>query len=97
MIDKELLASLKKERLKKLAKPESIQKPWIISGYILSILGGFLGLIIGYFLWTSKKTLPNGQRVYSYSKNDRKHGNQIFIIGLIVAPIVMLVKVVSQF
>lgn len=96
-IDKELLNSLKNERLKDLAKPEENQKPWIIAGYIFSLLGGFLGLIIGYFLWTSKKTLPNGQKVYSYSANDRKHGKYIFYIGLIITPIALLLKVISQF
>lgn len=62
-IDKELLISLKKQRLEELAKPDDNQQAWIIAGYIFSILGGFLGLIIGYFLWTSKKTLPNGQKL----------------------------------
>ena len=96
-VDKELLNSLKNERLKDLAKPEENQRPWIIAGYIFSLLGGFLGLIIGYFLWTSKKTLPNGQKVYSYSANDRKHGKYIFYIGLIIAPTALLLKVVGQF
>jgi hypothetical protein len=96
-VDKELLNSLKNERLRDLAKPEENQKPWIIAGYIFSLLGGFLGLIIGYFLWTSKKTLPNGQKVYSYSVNDRKHGKYIFYLGLIIAPTALLLKVVGQF
>ncbi len=96
-IDKNLLNSLKNERLKDLAKPEGNQKPWIIGGYTFAILGGFLGLIIGYFLWTSKKTLPNGQKVYSYSVNDRKHGKYIFYISLIIAPTAMLLRVVGQF
>ncbi|WMI65994.1 hypothetical protein RBH94_02275 [Aestuariibaculum sp. YM273] len=96
-VDKQLLNSLKNERLKDLAKPEENQKPWIITGYIFSLLGGFLGLIIGYFLWTSKKTLPNGQKVYSYSANNRKHGKYIFYLGLIIAPTTLLLKVVEQF
>jgi len=96
-ISKELLNSMKNERLKDLAKPEGNQKPWIIGGYVFSFLGGFLGLIIGYFLWTSKKTLPNGQKVYSYSENDRKHGKYIFYLGLIIAPTALLLKVVGQF
>ena len=96
-VDKELLNSLKNERLRDLAKPEENQKPWIIAGYVFSLLGGFLGLIIGYFLWTSKKTLPNGQKVYSYSANDRKHGKYIFYIGLIITPTALLLKVVGQF
>ena len=96
-VDKELLNSLKNERLKDLAKPEENQKPWIIAGYIFSLLGGFLGLIIGYTLWTSKKTLPNGQKVYSYLANDRKHGKYIFYIGLVIAPITLLLKIVGKF
>jgi len=95
-IDKDLLNSLKEERLKQLAKPEGNQKPWIIAGYFFMLLGGFLGLIIGYFLWTSKKTLPNGQKVYSYAESDRKHGKYIFFISLIIAPASILFRVVSQ-
>jgi hypothetical protein len=96
-VDKELLNSLKNERLKDLAKPEGNQQPWIIGGYVFSILGGFLGLMIGYFLWTSKKTLPNGQKVYSYAENDRKHGKYIFYIGLIIAPTALLLKLAGPF
>lgn len=95
-VDKELLNSLKNERLKDLAKPEENQKPWIIAGYVFSLLGGFLGLIIGYFLWTSKKTLPNGQKVYSYSARDRKHGKFIFYIGLIITPTALILKIIGQ-
>ncbi|MCK8520443.1 hypothetical protein M0D21_02625 [Aquimarina sp. D1M17] len=91
-IDEELLNSLKTERLKQLAKPEGNQKPWIVVGYIFAIMGGFLGLIIGYFLWTSKKTLPNGQKVYSYSEKDRKHGKYLFYIGIIFFPIFFLIR-----
>jgi len=91
-IDEDLLNSLKNERLKDLAKPEENQRPWIITGYVFAALGGFLGLVIGYFLWTAKKTLPNGQKVYSYSENDRKHGRYIFYIGLIVAPTALFLR-----
>ncbi|HIC31230.1 MAG TPA: hypothetical protein EYO76_04860, partial [Flavobacteriaceae bacterium] len=86
-IDKDLLNSLKTQRLKELSKPEDNQKPWIVAGYIFALLGGYLGLIIGYFLWTSKKTLPNGQKIYSYSEKDRKQGKIIFTISLVIVPI----------
>ncbi|REE24259.1 hypothetical protein DFQ09_10424 [Winogradskyella pacifica] len=95
-IDKELLNSLKNERLKQLAEPEGNQKPWIIAGYFFAVLGGFLGLIIGYFLWTSKKTLPDGQKIHTYAENDRKHGKYIFYISLVIAPTTILFRVVSQ-
>ncbi|WP_289663622.1 hypothetical protein [Flavobacterium panacagri] len=95
-IDGDMLASLKKERLKILAKPEENQKPWIIAGYIFSLLGGGIGIVIGYSLWKSKKTLPNGERVYSYSEEDRKHGKTIFYISLIVFPLSFIFSIFSN-
>lgn len=77
-VDEALLKALKKQRLEELAKPDENQRPWIVAGYVFALLGGFLGLIIGYFLWTGKKTLPNGQKVYSYMAKDRRHGKYIF-------------------
>ena len=92
-IDPEMLASLRKERLKILAKPEENQKPWIIAGYLFSFLGGGIGIVIGYSLWTSKKTLPNGERIYSYNDTDRQHGKMIFFIGLIIFPLALIIKI----
>jgi hypothetical protein len=96
-VDKELLNSLKNQRLEDLSKPEENQEVWIFAGYIFSLLGGLLGLIIGYILWTSKKTLPNGQKVYSYSVYDRRHGKCIFYIALAVIPIAFLLKLILKF
>lgn len=92
-VDKPLLNSLKNERIKQLAKPEENQRSWIVAGYIFAFLGGILGIIIGYFLWTAKKTLPNGEKVYSYSENDRKHGKYIFIISVIIFPFALVLRV----
>ena len=96
-IDNDLLISLKRKRLEDLAKPDENQGTWIFAGYIFSILGGFLGLIIGYFLWTSKKTLPNGKKVYSYSQKDRKQGKYIFYVGLLFFPLWLFLKFFSFF
>lgn len=91
-VDKELLDKLKKERLEELAKPDGNQQLWIILGYLFAVVGGLFGIVIGYFLWTSKKTLPNGESVFTYSQNDRQHGKNIFIIGLVAIPIIFLLK-----
>jgi hypothetical protein len=95
-IDPEMLATLKKERLKILSKPDENQKPWIIAGYLFSILGGGIGILIGYSLWTSKKTLPNGERIYSYEIEDRNHGKTILIIGLIIFPLALIIKILNS-
>ncbi|MES2239588.1 MAG: hypothetical protein V4497_04945 [Bacteroidota bacterium] len=94
-IDADLLKALKKQRIESLSKPEENQKPWIIAGYIFAIFGGFLGIIIGYSLWTSKKSLPNGQNINSYTEQDRAHGKIIFYIGLIILPFYILLKIIN--
>lgn len=95
-IDLEMLTSLKKERLKTLAKPEESQKTWVIAGYLFALLGGGIGIVIGYSLWRSKKTLPNGERIYSYNAEDRKNGQRIFFISIIIFPIAIILKILSN-
>ena len=95
-IDPDLLNSLRNQRLKELAKPEENQKGWIWVGYILTLLGGFFGMIIGYLIWTSQKTLPNGEVVNSYSEHDRKHGKYIFFLGLLIIPFYIILKILKS-
>jgi hypothetical protein len=92
-IDENLLKALKQERIKELSKPDKHQGKWIVIGYILSLMGGLLGIFIGWYLWTMKKTLPNGEKIYVYSENDRKHGRRIFVIGMVLFPTTLLIKV----
>jgi len=95
-VDDALLTSLKKQRLADLAKPEESSNGWIIFGYISSALGGLLGLFLGWHIWRSTKTLPNGNVVYTYNAKDRSHGQIIFYIGLIVFPIAVIVTIFSK-
>jgi hypothetical protein len=83
-IDEDYLKSLKEKRISKLSVPEKPQTVWIILGYIFSALGGLLGIFIGWSIWTMKKTLPDGEKLYIYSERDRRHGERIFVIGIIV-------------
>ncbi len=94
-VDENLLKSLKNIRLNQLAEPENNQRPWIITGYVFAFCGGLLGLIIGYSLSTSKKNLPNGERVYSYSKSDRKHGRYILGISILLTPLFLSLKFIK--
>jgi hypothetical protein len=80
-ITPEEIEEIKRQRILELSKPEKDQKIYIILGYLAAFLGGFFGFFIGWHLLTFKKTLPNGSRIYAYSENDRKQGNQILIIG----------------
>lgn len=82
-VSEKLLGTLRKQRIEELAKPEDSQKTWIMAGYLSAFLGGFLGLFIGWHLRSHKKVLPNGDSIYAYSNEDRKHGSRILILGII--------------
>jgi hypothetical protein len=83
-INENVIALLKDKRIKELGAPEQNQKTWIYAGYIFALLGGLLGIFIGWHLSTFKKTLPDGQRVFGYTQEDREHGTRILIIGVIM-------------
>ncbi len=87
----EKIASFKKERIEELKKPEESQAGWINLAYVLALFGGLFGIFIGMHLATHKRTLPNGERVYGYSLEDRKHGNTIVIIGAVFFVIWMII------
>lgn len=95
-INEDFLQSLKQKRIEELSEPDKGQKNWIIIGYFFSILGGPIGIIIGWFLWTMKKTLPNGEKIFVYSEGDRKHGRIIYFIGVVVFTISLLILILEK-
>ncbi|MEN7549116.1 hypothetical protein AAG747_14430 [Rapidithrix thailandica] len=96
-ISEELLEQFKQERVKTLAQPTRGQRSWIVAGYIFSVLGGVVGLFIGWHLMVFKRTLPDGRRVYGYSEKNRKHGRTIFILSLIIGSLWFLAAVGNSF
>ncbi len=95
-VDEEMLRSLRKQRIDDLTKPEEGHSVWIYAGYISAFLGGLLGLAIGAHITTSKKTLPDGQVLHRFSEKDRKHGKRILVIGLIMFPAAIIIRVISE-
>lgn len=95
-INGEIIDLLKKQRIKELAKPEEGQKAWIYAGYLFSLLGGLLGIFIGWHLSTFRKTLPNGERVFGYTIDDRRHGTRILIIGVVMFITWVTIKIATS-
>lgn len=77
------LEKFNQERILKLSVPDNSSSLQIFLGYLFAIFGGLIGFVIGWYLRTAKKTLPNGKKVFSYQENDRKHGLIIFVISII--------------
>ncbi|MBD8082983.1 hypothetical protein [Chryseobacterium caseinilyticum] len=80
-INPELLKIINKQRIENLAT-EEVSPTWlIIIGYVCAILGGLFGVFIGAYLMYYKKAMPNGGRMYGFSRKDRSHGQNILIIS----------------
>ena len=75
------LDNLETERIKILSQSSTASPAWLIIGLISSLMGGFLGMMIGYN-YQFKKTLPDGSQVYAYDEQSRKRGMAIFYLGL---------------
>ncbi|MCB9361329.1 MAG: hypothetical protein H6588_08510 [Flavobacteriales bacterium] len=87
------LEELKKKRIDDLRKPEKAEEGWIIAGYFMALFGGVLGVFIGWFHWTFKKTDPLGLRVYVYDEKTRKKGKNLFLFGITLQIIWILIWV----
>jgi hypothetical protein len=94
-VNDEKLAELNEKRLEELKKPESTQT-WITFGYLFALLGGVLGVFIGWHLANYKKTLPNGEVIYGYTQPDRAHGKRIFYLSIIILIVVSIFRIMRN-
>ena len=82
-INQDLIKAINKRRVEDLKTEEASPKWLIFIGYLFSILGGFIGIFIGLYLMNYKKTLPNGETIYGFGKEDRNSGKNVFICSII--------------
>jgi hypothetical protein len=82
-ISDEQVQELKNKKNTELRQPEKGHKGWLIFGFISAVLGGLLGIFIGYHHFKFKKSIPTGEKVYAYDAETRKTGLRIFYVGMI--------------
>jgi len=80
-INEEMIKDLRSKRINELSRQESEPTLTIIAGYILALLLSLVGLFFGLAFLTAKKNIPNGKKVFTYSRNTRKHGRNIVILS----------------
>lgn len=95
-INEDFLKHLNAVRIDSLSQPEKRQSGAVRAGYLFALLGGLIGLAIGWNLYTSKKTLPDGKSMFTYQQADRNHGLRIMIIGTMVFILLTFLKISSQ-
>jgi hypothetical protein len=90
------IANLQEKRLEELGTPEPVNPTWIYAGFLFALLGGLFGIIMGWFIFSNTKTLPNGKTIHCYSKSDRDKGSAMFIIGVVVLVSMVLLRIIKQ-
>lgn len=80
VLEDDAVERMKEERLEVLKAPDPEPVLAIVCGYVFSVIGGLIGLIVALFLLTSKKTLPTGERQPLYSPATQRHGWYMLLI-----------------
>lgn len=86
----------KEKRLKELAEPIKASTTMLFAGYFFLIIFPVISLVIGLSLWYSKRTLPNGDNIYSFTGNDRQKGRQMIIISIVIMLILLIAAIVRS-
>ena len=82
-VHEEVIKDLKSKRINELSREESEPTFTIIAGYVLALLFSLVGLFFGLTFLTAKKNIPNGKKVFTYSRSTRKHGRNIVILSAV--------------
>lgn len=98
LVDSTTIQKYKDDRINKLAEPGKASKSLIVLGYCFFLpFGSFVSILIGRHLLYDKKTLPNGQSVFSFTDKDHRHGKRMIKIGIIIliaSLIVLILRIV---
>lgn len=92
----EEIAAMKIQRIEDLSQPEKHNTLWIYIGYLSAILGGFFGILIGWYLMSAKNKLPNGDMVPAFSPSGRKHGMIMLVLGIICFIVFAANKIINR-
>jgi hypothetical protein len=79
-ISKEDLDKINADRIAVISRPANSPASSIWLAYLVTIFWP-AGLMAGGIMAFMKKTIYNGDRVYAYSENDRKHGIRIILLS----------------
>ncbi len=73
----------RQERLAELRREVRGNPGWVLFGFVVAILGGLLGIIMGWIYYTHKKTDSTGHRFFAYDAATRKKGRTMYIMGIV--------------
>jgi len=79
-IDEPAIEHSKEQRAEELKEGKDAKPVVIFCGYLFTLLGGWIGLIVAISLRCSKREVSPDNKVYNYSKRSRWHGGIMLFI-----------------
>ena len=84
VIDEEKIIETQQKLLSVVNEPKKAKSSVILLGYLFSILGGWIGLLIGLHLkYKKNEDAGNEEKIFYYDKKSRNHGDNILMIFVV--------------
>jgi lipopolysaccharide export system protein LptC len=80
-ISEEEISRMKEAHRKEIVKPVAGNRVWIITGFLLAILGGWIAIALGWNYYANTKTDLSGQKHPTYDAATRRKGLLMMMVG----------------
>lgn len=87
--------ALRQVRTEQLATHKPLPTVWRIVGWITAVLGGIIGIVIGWNFYASRTTLPDGRSLATYSPADQQQGLWMMGVGTVTFLLGLALKFLS--
>jgi len=67
---------------------------WILLGFLASLAGGAVGIIVGYNFAYSKRENLKGEEIFYYNETTRKYGRWMLTFGCLILSLSFLGRVI---
>lgn len=83
VVDEEILEKAKLRQGNEFLEPIKAKAAIVLVGYLFSLFGGWIGLVIALHLKYKKKEIEGSENIFYYDEKSRSHGDSMLIIGII--------------
>ena len=67
---------------------------WILLGFLASLAGGAVGIIVGYNFAYSKRENLKGEEIFYLQRNDQEYGRWMLTFGCLILSLSFLGRVI---
>ncbi|MBL3655336.1 hypothetical protein [Fulvivirga sediminis] len=96
VVQEEEIESSREEKIRQLEKGTEPSGIIYYFMWAFALLGGYIGIIAGYFYWRVKIKGFDGKRYYMYSRRYRNQGYYMFMLGVVSAILQTYIYIINR-